>query len=643
MFNFAKNCVNVFRSEKSLLNSVKAKSLISSNNKILLFDNNNYISTKLILQQSMKYFSSNFPKNQLKKVEIKKEVVIDKDNYESTYNNNEYADYDPDNYEQKLKDDALIRRAYKEESNALSFKEFRLLPEIYNVLDKLKFFAPTSIQSVAIPKILEKKHIFYSSQTGTGKTLSYVLPIIHELKSLENKANERLTTPKRPKVLVLVPSRELAQQVEEIFKLFVYDVPLVVESLFVGKKFSFERKSNKDGVDIIISTPDRFKNHWDKRNVFVTKLTHVVIDELDTLLDSGYEEFLKHISNIILRYNSESILKNSTDENVLPEHSTNFRQLIYASATLTPTIEKYLAEIFHNNETNLNLNNSFLKIIDKSTNHNLSNVKHEFLHVTDYDKYPTLINIINDNIKIIKQNMSIIIFCNSINCARKTELTLKENNLSTACLHGDIPPLRRKFELQKFKRRQARVLICTDLIARGLDFPFVYLVINFDFPKTLSDYLHRAGRTGRAGQKGVVISFYRNNNLHVIEKIKKAHQLNLPMEVENSMYNLRTSLDDKKKFSSKSQGEIRKRITRDPMNKSIVKYRQNNTKGATSNLNQSGDNEEGHIIRLRKKKAMLDNYRKKSENDRNEILRKVIARNQKKQLKKNKNIYNKKR
>jgi superfamily II DNA/RNA helicase len=635
MFNFAKNFLQ--RNIK-FSNSVYGNNLLfkSNLNNVSYLYKNNYNELKL-LSTPLKHFSNKLDaKSQIKKLD--EEGQKDYDKYELTYNKREYAEYDPEDYEEKLKEDTLIRRAYKEESNALSFKEFRLLPEIYNVLDKLKFFAPTSIQSVAIPKIMEKKHIFYSSQTGTGKTLSYVLPIIHELKSLENKANERLTTPKRPKVLVLVPSRELAQQVEEVFKLFVYDVPLVVESLFVGKKFSFERKSSKEGVDILISTPDRFKNHWDKKNVYVTKLTHVVIDELDTLLDSGYDDFLKKISNIILKYNTDEIIQNS-ENSTSEKPPSNFRQLIYASATLTPSIENYLADIFEKNENNLN--NSFLKIIDKSTNHNLANVKHEFLHVTDYDKYPTLLKIINDNIKIIKQNMSIIIFCNSINCARKTELTLKENNLSTACLHGDIPPLRRKFELQKFKNRRARVLICTDLIARGLDFPFVYLVINFDFPRTLSDYLHRSGRTGRAGQKGVVISFYRNNNLHVIEKIKKAHQLNLPMEVENSMYSLRKTLDDKKKFTPRgnamNSGRGRKKLTSNKTDGITLSQRKYNSSPSTPL------SEEDKIIRMKKKKIMFENFRKKTETDRNTLLRKALARNQRKQAKNNKNIYNKKR
>jgi len=635
MLNFAKNCL---QTNKHLFNYIYSNNMLFKYN-LYYLDQNTMKNTRRL------NISSTFLKKISNKTSAKYEFKsLDdrskkgQDNYELTYNKREYSEYDPEDYEEKLKEDTLIKRAYKEESNALSFKEFRLLPEIYNVLDKLKFFAPTSIQSVAIPKIMEKNHIFYSSQTGSGKTLSYVLPIIHELKSLENKANERLTTPKRPKVLVLVPSRELAQQVEEVFKLFVYDVPLVVESLFVGKKFSFERKSSKEGVDILISTPDRFKNHWDKKNVFVTKLTHVVIDELDTLLDSGYEDFLKKISNIILKYNTEEIMKNS-DVNPQDNPVSNFRQLIYASATLTPAIENYLANIFEKNENNLN--NSFIKIIDKSTNHNLANVKHDFLHVTDYDKYPTLLKIINDNIKVIKQNMSIIIFCNSINCARKTELTLKENNLSTACLHGDIPPLRRKFELQKFKCRRAQVLICTDLIARGLDFPFVYLVINFDFPKTLSDYLHRAGRTGRAGQKGVVISFYRNNNLHVIEKIKKAHQLNLPMEVENSMYNLRKTLDDKQKFTRRETAinsvKGRKRVTYPKSDLKSLSYRQYNSSPSTP------ISEEDKIIRMKKKKIMFENFRKKTDNDRNTLLRKTLARNQRKHSKNNKNIYNKKR
>jgi len=601
--------------------------------------------------------------------------------------------------------DPNIKRLVKDQQAALSFKQMNFLEEIYLILDKLEINSPTSIQNIAIPKILEKKNIFFASQTGMGKTLAYVLPVINELKLQELQLGQRLTRSKRPKVLILAPSRELCQQIEEVIKLFVFDLPLVVESFYVGKPFGTEKKYAAKGVDILISTPDRFKNHWGKNNVFITGITHLIIDELDTFLDAGYAEFIYDLSRKLMKKNglaagaeggraesplgelgngeaneefafnvnyeekrkrttsnnsgsynfvdkkdekydqansdlynpndavsmnadsnnnnnkneflnevekSNSKKTNSTNENIsfttitskntkavssllLPEKSkaantnteqtqqTQKTQLIYASTTLTKNIEKFLDTIFHEELSNPLKNHSgegnFVKIIDKSTNHNLSNIKHEFLQVTDYDKYPTLLKILNDNKKILKQNYSIILFVNSIDCARKTEMFLAENGYETCCLHGEIPPLRRKFELEKFKKRKAKVLVTTDLIARGLDFPFVYLVVNFDFPGSVSDYIHRAGRTGRAGRKGFVISFFRKYNSELIDAIKRSNENNTPLQTEGSMF----AKNNKEDLALYRAGRL-KRLTYGLRDKSLKLNGKGSSEGEKANL-----------------------------------------------------------
>jgi superfamily II DNA/RNA helicase len=466
----------------------------------------------------------------------------------------------------------IIKRVLKSEENILSFQEFKFIPELYTVLKSLEVHAPTSIQTAAIPTIMRGKNVFFASQTGTGKTFTYLLPILNELKEQELSTGKRLTMEKRPRVLIIVPSRELAQQVEDVCKLFIHDVPLRVEAFYVGKEFALEREESKKGIDILISTPERFSNHWEKQNIYAGKITHIVIDELDTLLDAGNEEFLLKLCKLGEMGGEYSLTK----------------QKIFASATLTPPMDVFLRKAF-DGEVN------FVKLIDKSTNHNLSNVKHEFLHVTDYDKYPTLLKLLQDNIKLIKQNFSIIIFCNSISCARKTEMYLAEQNFSTACLHGDIPPLRRRLELQKFKKRSAKILICTDLISRGLDWPFVYLVINFDFPKTLSDYIHRAGRTGRMGTKGVCVSFYRKFDYALIQRIQSAHKMQLPMRLDYSMFSRRTS--ENRRF----QKTINKRIGQ-PKSAHI-----------NTTAKRFSKNELMKIKTLRRKKSMLDRFKKKKE------------------------------
>ena len=503
----------------------------------------------------------------------------------------------------------LEKKVMSQEENSLSFREFKLQPEIYNVLDSLNFHAPTDIQSVVIPKILEgHKHVFFASQTGTGKTLSYLLPLLNTIKLEEKMSKQRLTISKRPRALIIVPSRELAQQIEEVCKLFIHDLPLIVESFYVGKEFSKERELSKKGIDILITTPERFKNHWGKRNIYASKLSHIIIDELDTLLDSGNEEFIKEISSIILRRKKE---EESGEEN----DSSIRKQLTLVTTTVTTNIESYVDELFKTHERL-----DYVKIINKSTNHNLSNVKHEFMHVGDYDKYPTLLKIINDNVRILKQNLAIMIFCNNVSCARRTEMFLAESGFSTACLHGDIPPLRRKFELEKFRKRRAQVLICTDLISRGLDFPFVYMVINFDFPKTLSDYLHRAGRTGRAGRRGVVMSFYRKNNLPVIEKIQKAHEMKTPLKIDNSMFSLWKLLPSQ---------EIKNKLIKDKLNKGVSHKKFDFRKRASTK------NELSLLKNMKERRDKLAAFKEKSNTIKNEQIRKLDLQHKRKLRMKN--------
>ena len=154
-----------------------------------------------------------------------------------------------------------LEKVHKD-TDILSFRQFSFIPEIYDVLDRLKIIAPTTIQSVAIPRILDKRHTYFTAQTGTGKTFCYLLPMLHDLKLTEQIQKERLTLKKRPRVLIIVPTRELAIQIEEVAKLFIYDVPLKIEAFYVGKKYTSEVKASEEGIDVLITTPERFKKHF---------------------------------------------------------------------------------------------------------------------------------------------------------------------------------------------------------------------------------------------------------------------------------------------------------------------------------------------------------------------------------------------
>jgi superfamily II DNA/RNA helicase len=177
---------------------------------------------------------------------------------------------------------------------------------------------------------------------------------------------------------------------------------------------------------------------------------------------------------------------------------------------------------------------------------NLQNLKHEFIHIADYDKVKPLKLLIKEFKKYQrKHNTSAIVFCNSVQSARAIEHTLSEEGLKTASMHGDIPPRMRERNFEEFKMQKAEVLVATDLASRGLDIPFVSHIINFDFPKSNSDYLHRAGRAGRAGRPGFVLSLYRERDQAVLEAMKDSHETLEPLKIEGgSAYSIRKKISD---------------------------------------------------------------------------------------------------
>mmetsp|Transcript_7879 Transcript_7879/g.13205 ORF Transcript_7879/g.13205 Transcript_7879/m.13205 type:complete len:188 (+) Transcript_7879:816-1379(+) len=173
---------------------------------------------------------------------------------------------------------------------------------------------------------------------------------------------------------------------------------------------------------------------------------------------------------------------------------------------------------------------SFQKLIEKRTHMNLSHLKHEFIQVPDFDKIKPLKLLCKEYRKYARKHQtSCIVFCNSITSARAVEHTLAEAGMKSCSLHGDIPPRIRLNNYMKFKMREADVLVATDLASRGLDLPFVSHVINFDFPKTTSDYLHRAGRAGRAGREGFVLSLYKEKDLSILQEMKLCQDNQLPL------------------------------------------------------------------------------------------------------------------
>jgi superfamily II DNA/RNA helicase len=319
--------------------------------------------------------------------------------------------------------------------------------------------------------------------------------------------------------LVLVPNRELAIQVcEEGFKPFHYEVPLKFASIYAGQSHKIETQKLEQGVDGLVATLERLRYRRDGQKLFLSNLSSLVIDELDTFLDAGNEQAL---CKIIEQHLTDGARKNIQ------------KQLIMCSATVNKQMEAMARRFFDP------LDPDFKIIVEKSTHMNLSNLKHEFIQLADYDKVQPLHLICKEYRKYArKHDTSCIVFCNSVASARAIEHALAGAGMKSASLHGDIPPKKRLENYLRFKKREADVLVATDLASRGLDMPFVSHVINFDFPRTTSDYLHRAGRAGRAGREGFVLSLCRERDAPILEEMKLSHDNQEPLKIRGSAYSL---------------------------------------------------------------------------------------------------------
>ena len=251
----------------------------------------------------------------------------------------------------------------------LSFRQLNLMNEICTVLESKGMHTPSPIQNLAIPELLKGKSALMSAQTGTGKTLAYTIPIIHRLKMQELNEGIRLTVPQRPRGIIFVPNRELAEQVEEVIKMFVYDVPLKTYAAYPGTNLKIEIDKIAQGFDWLITTPDRFERHRNANKLFLTNWSSMIIDEFDTLLDAGYEEFLNNIVSIMLKKSDKEKEINSNDKS--PNQIVN-RQVVFWSATVTKSIESFVDKFWIPGDKN------FITLIEKKTHMNLTNLDHEF-------------------------------------------------------------------------------------------------------------------------------------------------------------------------------------------------------------------------------------------------------------------------
>ena len=372
-----------------------------------------------------------------------------------------------------------------------SFSNIQLAPVLARAVAEMGYESMTPIQAQAIPVVLTGQDVMGAAQTGTGKTAAFSLPLLQRILKHENTSTSPARHPVR--ALVLLPTRELADQVAQQVKLYAKYSQIRSAVVFGGMDMKPQTLELKRGVEVLVATPGRLLDHIEAKNVVLNQVEYVVLDEADRMLDIGFLPDLQRILSF------------------LPKQRTT----LLFSATFSPEIKR-LASSYLQNPV----------IIEVARpNETASTVKQHFYSVVDDDKRRALKQL------ILKNGITqAFVFVNSkLGCARLAR-SLERDGLITSALHGDKSQDERLKALEAFKSGEVDLLICTDVAARGLDIKDVPAVFNFDVPYNAEDYVHRIGRTGRAGASGLAISFVSASDTKLVGDIEKLIKIKVQLE-----------------------------------------------------------------------------------------------------------------
>lgn len=361
----------------------------------------------------------------------------------------------------------------------MPFSKLGLSEDILKILINQEYLKPYPIQEEVIPAVLKKQDVLGVAQTGSGKTMSYVLPIMQLSQNLTLNRNRFI------QVLVLVPTRELAVQVNEVFQLFSTNLPQRIKTMAVFGGVSINPQMMKmKGVDILVATPGRLLDLINSNAVHLSDVKILVLDEADKMLNLGFEEEMTNILKL------------------LPP----LRQNLLFSATLAKEIDNITQMVLHNP----------VKIEIESEPQDVDLINQIAYYVEEERKGPLLRYLIKS-----EEMNQVLVFVASAHRADGVVSKLKVNGIKAEALHGQKSQGSRTEALRKFKTGKLRVLVATDIMSRGIDIPFLPVVINYELPRSPKDYIHRIGRTGRAESPGVAISFVGFDDQHHFKVIQK--------------------------------------------------------------------------------------------------------------------------
>ncbi|MFI3314325.1 MAG: DEAD/DEAH box helicase [Rikenellaceae bacterium] len=361
----------------------------------------------------------------------------------------------------------------------MTFEKLKISEPVLKALIEEKYKTPTSIQIKAIPVALEGKDMFAIAQTGTGKTAAFAIPIIDRLSSIK-------TTPKKReiKALILTPTRELAIQIEESFATYAKYTPLKHTVIFGGVKQGAQVAKLRGGTDILIATPGRLLDFIGQGVINLKSITHFVLDEADRMLDMGFIHDIKRVLPL------------------LPKK----RQTLLFSATMPKEIIAISKSILTNPmRVEVTPESSIVDVINQ-----------HIYYVEKPQRAKLLIDIVSKH-----SDKSILIFSRTKHGADRLSKILNKSKIECSAIHGNKSQNSRQNTLSNFKKGALKVIVATDIAARGIDINDLGVVINYDLPDVAETYVHRIGRTGRAGKSGLAYSFCSKEERSMVKAIEK--------------------------------------------------------------------------------------------------------------------------
>lgn len=395
----------------------------------------------------------------------------------------------------------------------MSFADLGLIPELLRAVEEAGYTTPTPIQCQAIPVVLAGGDVMGGAQTGTGKTAGFTLPLLQRLAPHASTSTSPARHPVR--ALILAPTRELAMQVHESVQTYSKYVPLRSTCIYGGVDMNAQIAELRRGIEIVVATPGRLLDHVQQKTIQLGSVEFLILDEADRMLDMGFIPDIRRILTLL----------------------PGKRQSLLFSATFSEEIKK--------------LADSMLRapqLIEVARRNTVSETISHLVHpVSSHVKRELLADLLKGGVDGMGQ--ALVFVSTKFGCARLARHLQKEG-ISADAIHGDKSQLERTAALEAFKNGTTRVLVATDVAARGLDVDDLPYVVNFELPSTPEDYVHRIGRTGRAGKSGAAVSLVAPEENYKLAAIEKLIKLKIPQK-EIPGYSASTSVEELARFRLK--------------------------------------------------------------------------------------------